>query len=47
MSKPDVRFDTVLRTCQNFGEYEKLMDGVFENYLNVKFRDSYFQSVSF
>lgn len=31
---------------QNFGEYDKLWGGVNENYLNVKYRDSYLESVS-
>ena len=37
---PDkIRFSSVLRTVQSCGEYEKVMNGVFENYLAVKFKD--------
>ncbi|CAL8094492.1 unnamed protein product [Orchesella dallaii] len=43
--KPEFRFRNILKTVQNFGEYQKLMGGVFENYLNVKYRDSYMQTV--
>ncbi len=44
-SKPDVRFKSVMRVVQSFGEYEKLIGGVFENYLRIKFKDCYFESV--
>lgn len=45
-SKPAVRFNSVLRVVQSYGEYEKLLGGVFENYLRSKFKDCYFESVS-
>ena len=44
-TKPSERFKSVLHTVGCHGEYEKLFDGVFENYLKVKFRDCYFESV--
>ncbi|ODN05414.1 Chromosome transmission fidelity protein 18 [Orchesella cincta] len=44
-SRPEFRFRNILQTVQSFGEYQKLMGGVFENYLNVKYRDSYMQTV--
>lgn len=45
-TRGDARFHNVLRTVQNFGDYEKLQAGVFENYLKAKYRDSYFESVN-
>ena len=44
-SRPSTRFSSILTSVQNFGDYEKLQSGVFENYLKCKFRDSYFQAV--
>ena len=41
----DVRFRNVLRTVQSCGDYEKLQQGVFENYLNVKFKDTKFHNL--
>lgn len=40
-----MRFRNILTVVQNFGEYDKLLGGVLENYLNVRYRDSYLQSV--
>ena len=36
----------ILRSVQACGDYRKLQEGVFENYLDVKFKDSRFQSVN-
>ena len=36
----------ILRTVQACGDYRKLQEGVFENYLDVKFKDSRFQTVN-
>jgi len=33
------RFRSILSTVQSCGEYDRLMQGVFENYLNIKFKD--------
>ena len=41
-----VRFKSMLSAVYACGEYEKLMNGVFENYLQVKFRDSQLANVS-
>ena len=40
------RFKSTLHSVYACGEYEKMMHGVFENYLNVKFKDSQFENVS-
>ena len=36
----------VLRTVQACGDYNKLQEGVFENYLDIKFKDSRFHNVN-
>jgi len=41
----DVRFRHILRTIMANGDYEKLQQGIFENYLEIKFKDSRFQNV--
>ena len=41
------RYHSVLSTIYACGDYEKIMEGVFENYLNVKFKDSCFENVGF
>lgn len=35
-----IRYKNVLSTVQSCGEYDKLLNGVFENFLDVKFKDS-------
>jgi hypothetical protein len=40
------RFRSSLRTIYACGDYEKIMEGVFENYLTVKFKDSCLENVS-
>jgi len=34
------RINSVLKTVQSYGDYEKLSQGVFENYLTLKHKDS-------
>jgi len=34
------RYRSILSTVQSCGEYDRLVQGVFENYLNIKFKDS-------
>lgn len=38
--------NSVLRTVQGCGDYERLAQGVYENFLNMKLRDSTMKSVS-
>ena len=40
------QFSQILRSVQACGDYGKLQEGVFENYLDVKFKDSRFFSVN-
>jgi hypothetical protein len=37
----------VLRTVQCCGDYERLMQGVYENFLNMSFRDSRLEAVRY
>lgn len=39
------RFHKVLSAVQSCGEYEKMANGVFENYLDIKFKDSQLKNV--
>lgn len=41
-----LRMGRVLKTVQSYGDYDRLCQGVHENYLHMKMRDSRFQSVS-
>lgn len=41
------RFKTILNSVQGCGDYEKLIQGSFENYLSIKFTDVKMQNVSF
>jgi len=34
------RYQSILSLVQSCGEYDRLIQGVFENYLNIKFKDS-------
>ena len=40
------RFRTVLSSVYAGGDYGRLMEGVFENYLDVKFKDMHLENVS-
>ncbi|XP_069699964.1 chromosome transmission fidelity protein 18 homolog isoform X2 [Periplaneta americana] len=40
------RMHSVLRTVQCCGDYDRLMQGVYENYLNMSFKDSRLEAVS-
>ena len=40
------RFQSVLHSVQACGDYDRLQQGVFENYLNIKFKDSRMENVS-
>ncbi len=39
------RFRNILSTVQACGDYDRLQQGVFENYLNIKFKDSRMENV--
>ncbi len=39
------RFANILHAVHSCGEYDRLMQGVFENYPNIKFKDSYLNAV--
>ena len=45
-SSVNARYRNILHTVQSCGEFEKVMNGVFENYLEVKFKDSQLNQVS-
>ena len=36
----------MLRSVQSCGDYEKMMQGAYENYLSIKFKDVKMQNVS-
>ena len=38
---------SVLRTVQCCGDYDRLMQGVYENFLNMSFRDSRLEAVRY
>lgn len=40
-----VRFKSILHTVMSCGEYDRLMQGTFENYLSVQFKDSQLENV--
>ena len=44
-SAVNVRFKNSLHLAMACGDYEKLQQGVFENYLNIKFKDAKMQNV--
>lgn len=46
MSTEPARFRAALKSVMACGDYEKLIQGVFENYLEVKFKDVKMQNVS-
>ena len=46
LSNLSSRYKTMLRTVQACGDYDRVLQGVFENYLDVKFKDMAFQNVS-
>jgi len=39
------RFATILQSVYSCGDYDRLMNGVFENYAAIKFKDSYLSAV--
>ncbi len=41
------RWYSILRSVQGNGDYDKLAQGVYENFLHVKFNDSCMKKVSF
>lgn len=41
----DLRFDSLARSAQAFGDYEKLIQSLFDNYINVSFRDPRFELI--
>ncbi|XP_053392713.1 chromosome transmission fidelity protein 18 homolog [Mercenaria mercenaria] len=45
-TSPSARFNNVLAVVQGAGEYDKLTQGLFENYLDCKFKDPYMDGVS-
>ena len=40
------RFNNIVSVIMSCGEYEKMAQGVFENYLNTKIKDSSLYTVS-
>lgn len=40
-----IKFDTLPFIAQAFGDYEKLVQGLFDNYLSVNFKDPRFEAV--
>ncbi|XP_071510650.1 chromosome transmission fidelity protein 18 homolog [Diadema antillarum] len=46
MTSPTARFHHMLHVIQASGEHEKLMQGVFENYLDVKFKDPHMDAIN-
>lgn len=36
----------ILHAVHSCGEYDRLMQGIFENYPTIKFKDSYMSAVS-
>ena len=40
------RYRTVLSAVYAGGDYGRLMEGVFENYLDIKFKDMHLENVS-
>lgn len=40
------RINSVLKTVQSYGDYEKLSQGIFENYLSLKPKDSSLTNVN-
>ena len=40
------RLANILHSVYSCGEYDRLMQGVFENYPQIKFKDSYMNAVS-
>ena len=40
------RYRTVLSSVYAGGDYGRLMEGVFENYLDIKFKDMHLENVS-
>ena len=46
LSSLPVRYKNMLRTAQACGDYDRIMQGVFENYLEIKFKDVALQNVS-
>lgn len=41
----DLWFDSLARSAQAFGDYEKLIQSLFDNYINVSFRDPRFELI--
>lgn len=39
------RINSVLKTVQSYGDYEKLSQGIFENFLSLKHKDSSLSNV--
>jgi len=42
---PAQRFKIILSSVQSCGEYDRVLAGVFENYVNIKFKDSGLENV--
>ncbi|XP_077506370.1 chromosome transmission fidelity protein 18 homolog isoform X1 [Amblyomma americanum] len=39
------RFDSLVRSAQGFGDYEKVIQALFDNYVNVSFKDPRFELI--
>jgi chromosome transmission fidelity protein 18 len=44
-ASPAARFRNILHAVHACGDYDRLQQGVFENYLNIKFKDSRMENV--
>ncbi|XP_033118482.1 chromosome transmission fidelity protein 18 homolog [Anneissia japonica] len=45
-ASPSSRFNNMLQAVLSNGDYDKLLSGIFENYLEVKFKDSHLDAVN-
>ncbi|XP_071946299.1 chromosome transmission fidelity protein 18 homolog [Antedon mediterranea] len=45
-ASPSSRFNNMLQAVTGNGDYDKLLSGIFENYLQVKFKDSHLDAVN-
>ena len=43
---PAQRFKIILSSIQSCGEYDRVLSGVFENYVNIKFKDNALENVA-
>ncbi|XP_064457056.1 chromosome transmission fidelity protein 18 homolog [Ornithodoros turicata] len=44
-TKEALKFDSLVRCAQAFGDYEKLVQGLFDNYVHINFKDPRFEAI--